>query len=335
MQLSFDEIRQITCGAVDMTREKNGIRFYRFTREQMELYAIKNRDFYLKALSTAGITLSFKTNSRKLVLKTLIEHTIGRKFFSVDVYVNGSFLGDIKNFVKEELPREYTTLEFSDGEYEGSFDLGEGMKEVAIYLPWNRKLYLKELSLDDGAVWEANKPEKKMLVFGDSITQGYDAVHPYHRYAGQFARALGAEEFNKAIGGECIYPELAATKDDIDPDYILLAYGTNDWSKTSPETFKTNGKAFFANLTENYPKAKVFVLTPIWRSNMLTLKTNFNDFFDIDTMLREFAEPYKNMTVIRGFDFVPHDVSFFSDYGLHPNDEGFDHYFNNLWKTIN
>ena len=51
----------------------------------------------------------------------------------------------------------------------------------------------------------------------------------------RLADALGAEEVNKAIGGECFFPELAATKEDFQPEYITVAYGTNDWSRKSAE----------------------------------------------------------------------------------------------------
>lgn len=70
----------------------------------------------------------------------------------------------------------------------------------------------------------------------------------------RLADALGAEEVNKAIGGECFFPELAATKEDFQPEYITVAYGTNDWSRKLAEEFQTNCRAFcFKNL---YKKLK-------------------------------------------------------------------------------
>ena len=42
----------------------------------------------------------------------------------------------------------------------------------------------------------------------------------------------------------------------------------------------------------------------------------------------------KNVTVVRGFDFVPKEEKYFADLRLHPNDTGFEHYFKNLYKEI-
>ena len=51
-------------------------------------------------------------------------------------------------------------------------------------------------------------------------------------------------------------------------------------------------------------------------------------------MIEKNAKPYKNITVINGFDFVEQDESFFADLRLHPNDKGFESYFKALSKKI-
>jgi hypothetical protein len=50
--------------------------------------------------------------------------------------------------------------------------------------------------------------------------------------------------------------------------------------------------------------------------------------------IREATEDLENVTVIEGFDFVPHDTSLFSDKYLHPNSNGFEYYFDNLYTEI-
>ena len=54
-----------------------------------------------------------------------------------------------------------------------------------------------------------------------------------------------AEEYNKAIGGDVFFPSLAATREDFEPDYITVAYGTNDWSKCPREALEENCKNFY------------------------------------------------------------------------------------------
>ena len=38
--------------------------------------------------------------------------------------------------------------------------------------------------------------------------------------------------------------------------------------------------------------------------------------------------------MISGFDFVPKDEKYYADLRLHPNDEGFEYYAENLYKEI-
>ena len=42
----------------------------------------------------------------------------------------------------------------------------------------------------------------------------------------------------------------------------------------------------------------------------------------------------ENISVISGFDFVPMDEKYYADLKLHPNDEGFEYYAENLYKEI-
>lgn len=334
MQLTYEQIKNITCGAVQVIQMPEGVRFHRFTQAQRDMYEVKNKEFFLKAHATAGVKLSFRTDSRLLGLKVLTAVTCSRKYFSFDVLVDGMPVGYLDNYSHLDIPKDYSVEEFAFGEYEKEFALGEGTKTVTVHLPWNAEVTLHALTLEDGALVEPVKPGKKLLAFGDSITQGFDALRPSRRYIAQLADALEAEEFNKAIGGECFCPELAAIKDAFMPDYITVAYGTNDWSKTTPEVFTANSQAFFAELQKNYPSAKVYALTPIWRSNEAKLAETRKPFASIEEGIRNATAGMENVTVVRGYDLVPHSVDYFGDYGLHPRNEGFDHYFANIWKSV-
>ena len=41
-----------------------------------------------------------------------------------------------------------------------------------------------------------------------------------------------------------------------------------------------------------------------------------------------------NVYVICGMELVPHEEAWFADWRLHPNDAGYEHYFNNLWARM-
>ena len=334
MQLTLEQIRKITCGAVSVEQEAEGICFYRFTPEQMELYRLHSDEFYKKARSTSGVRLRFRTDSRQLVLQGAVtKQTNSRTYYAFDVFVNGKLTDTVDNFTGVELPEDYTGVPLPVGEFAKTVELGEGMKEVCVFLPWNKRVALQELSLDDGATLEPVKPAKKLLCFGDSITQGYDALHPSNRYASQLADWLEAEEYNKAIGGEVFFPELAATKESFVPDYITVAYGTNDWRKTTFDVFEENCRQFYENLSRNYPNTPIYAITPIWRKNQVPALGN-PPFDQVREYIFQVAESLPNVTAISGYDFVPHDVSFYADLVLHPNERGFEKYAEGLKKAI-
>lgn len=333
MQLTFDEIRAITSGAVSVEQIPEGIRFYRFTKEQLAIYPKRREALVLKSLAATGIKFCFETDSQSLFVKGLFEHASARSFFSLDVEVNGEIIGSLDNFSGAEIPPVYVDIQFPMGRYQKRFDLGEGMKTVTVYLPWNKIVTLEEFSLDDGAVLKPVKFPKKLLAFGDSITQGFDAMRTCNRQIGRLAKCLNAEEISKAVGAETYDPELAALPDDFQPDYIVVGYGTNDFNSKTPEKFISDCNGFYAEIGKHYPNARIFAITPIWRADMENPRA-FSSFFDIEKGIRAATANMENVTVINGFELVPHDTSLYSDARLHPNDAGFAHYFRNLWQKV-
>lgn len=204
---------------------------------------------------------------------------------------------------------------------------------MCIYLPWSVAVTVNELSLNDGAFIRPIRPEKKMLFFGDSITQGYDALRPSGRFTSKLAEAFGAEEINKGIAGELFFPALAQTRENFLPEYICVAYGTNDWSKSERDDFRRHCHAFYAALSANYPNAKIFALTPIWRKDQ-DLEKVFGEFYEVSQDIKNIVREFSNIVCVEGDDLVPHDEHYFGDLRLHPNESGFACYYENLFEKI-
>ena len=320
MNLTYEQITSIAQGVAYVEQKEEGIQFHRFTSAQEKGY--DGSDYHPKQYATAGVRLHFKTDSKSLYMKVLTSMGSSRKFFAHDVLVNGEYIGSLKN-----------ESEDAYGEFEKTFSLGDGTKDVCIHFPWSVCSILKELCLDDGSFVEPVKKAKKIIIFGDSITQGYDAQNPINRYAANLADALGAEEINKAIGGEAFCPWLAELKDDIEPDYISVAYGTNHWHRSSSEEFRSICEEFYDKLVANYPNAKIFALTPIWRKDRTDI-TRFESFEEIGEIIADVVKKYDNVTCISGRNFVPEDEMLFSDLYLHPNDAGFKYYSEGVKKAV-
>lgn len=338
MKLSFEQIKSITTGAVDFKSDENGVSFFRFTSEQSESYRERNVNFYRNVFATAGIKLRFKTDSERLRLKIVAERAGTRRYFSLDVFVDGKHIDSIDNFSDKEIPKNYHAMLCESGEFDKSLSFGRGVKTICIHFPWSQAVRLVDMELDDDAFIEPVKHSKKLLAFGDSITQGYDALRPSNRYVAKLCEALGADETNKAIGGETFWPQLSALRDDFVPDYITVAYGTNDWSHSKlPDSenfdgFVKNCNSFFENLRKNYPDSKIFAITPLWRQDWEDTEPVWK-FAETEEIIRRAAEE-RDVTVISGFELIPHDTDLFGDLRLHPNDDGFNFYFENLYKEI-
>ena len=335
MQLTFEQIRAITVGAVDFEETKDYLQPYRLTAAQREFTAYADR-YYHRGMASAGICFCFETDSQNLSLEMECLNIQVQDYFSFEVFADGKLVGYLDNFPEEGLPPQFyhrTELAQPEGVFCKTFDLGEGLKTVRVNFPWSKLVKIRSVGLDDGAKIVPVKRKKKLLAFGDSITHGMDAYRPSERYIAQLADFLGADEYNKAIAGETYCPGLAACREDFTPDYITVAYGTNDWSLKSKETLVQNSRLFYENLQKNYPGVPVFVITPIWRADRDESRP-FGSFDDVEAIIRKNAAGFPQIQVIRGYDLVPHDTKYFVEAKLHPTTEGFAYYGKNLCAKI-
>lgn len=334
MRLTTDKLAELSHGAVRVIEEDGKTIFYRFTEEQQQLYKnIGNESFYLKTFTSAGIRLEFRTDSNSLFLKVNIPFSTTRSYFSVDVCVDGKMIGSINNYSDAHMLGDYTMKNYPIGSFEKNFNLICGEKIVTIFLPWSVPIEIEEISVDNDSFVKPVARNKKMLVFGDSITQGYDALHPSKHYTVILSDLLKSDVYNKAIGGEKFIPALVRTKEDFIPDYIIVAYGTNDWAHTELDKFMSNCRDFYVLLSHKYPTSKIFALTPIWRKDYKE-RYNCGEFSFVADYIEKTTSELDNVFCLHGVNFVPHKEELYGDLKLHPNDEGFEYFANNVYKFI-
>ena len=336
MEISYEQLKTITRGAAYIEETKDGYVFHRFTKEQEKVYKeYKGDNANARVEYCSGVRIAFKTNSQKLFIKGTVNIRLNkRKFYSFDLVIDGK-LTDTVNNIPEDLNENEPLVDLPFGEFQKEFSLGGGEKNVELYLPWSAKVMLKKITIDDNATITPIKYDKLLICYGDSITQGYDAFNSSTTYASILSQRLGAEIFNKAIGGEVFFPELVEPKEDLNPDYITVAYGTNDFSKKDPADFKARCRKFYKNLSVNYPRAKIFAISPIYRGKYLTHPTTqFKSFFDVENEIKDIAESLPNVTFISGFDLVPHDIGLYTTGIVHPTNKGFEYYGKNIADKI-
>ncbi len=334
MKLTLEQIRSVTQGAERITEENGAIRFFRFREEERAVYP-KSEHFDGITAATAGIQLEFSTDATGLSITVFTAKATNRSFFCHDIFANDQLVGCIRNFPEGIEDTNYSHDEFPLGRFSGSFHLKAGVKTVRIVFPWSVISALEELSLENATFITPVKPAKTALMYGDSITQGYDSLNPSRCYSLRLARTLGAEACIKAIGGEMFLPALAEQIKTPAPDYITVAYGTNDWTRTKvAETFVANCHGFLENLSRNYPEAKILVISPIYRTDWEKTEGVICPFAQIEKTIENAAKPLSNVVFLSGRALIPQDELVLADRWVHPNHRGFDHYFCNLIHAL-
>ncbi len=323
MRLSYEQMVSITQGTVRTELSDGYMQFYRFSREQEEIYLqVSPQNYYCKTFATAGVRFSFFTDAAFVVLKYRMRKASSRCHGWFDVYENGVLIDHFGGAIAESFAGEREIL------------LSPWEKHIEIYFPWSAAAEIAMLELSNGASLRPATRKRQLLSFGDSITQGYDAQYPSLSYHSRLCRVLRAEGINKGIGGEKFFPELLSSREDISPDIITVAYGTNDWSKRDRRNFEENCYRFMSILTQQYPDIPIFAITPLWRADW-NKQTPFGaPLWEAVKLLEKIYAGFATVTVISGRSLVPHLPEFYADGYLHPNDLGFADYGANVGTKI-
>ncbi len=316
--LDLKNIRDITFGSIEVIAEGEEYRFIRFEGSA--------RDFYGNVgLSTASVMLDFVTDSDKLAFDYRCIKRVDRFHCFFDVYENGVLICHSGKILGEE------ETELS-GRVETALSLGE--KRIQIYFPNLHEGRISRLELSAGAYIKRSEKRGRLLMLGDSITHGYDAYFPSLSYANTVATELDFEMTNQAIGGEMFKEKILPDTVSLAPDYITVAYGTNDWSwsgKTREECVK-NAELFFGKLKRLYPRARIIYISPLYRGDNERI-TTVGDYFGAVECFKNVARSF-GADVIDGWKLIAHSSAMFEDKYLHPNDLGFTQYAKALLKEL-
>ena len=311
MKLTFEQIKQITTGAVRMEQCEDGIHFYKCTEKQIAAWSEKNKDLGMRASGTTGVCLDFHTNSQILTFSV----SQGNKF---ELYINN--LLRAQYLMKDQ---KTVSVPLCDA-------LGHPMEEYRVTLVFpshDAGGVLRSLELDDGATITPHTYDMNMLFIGDSITQGWASAYDSLSYAWRVTRHFNACAVNQGIGGAYFHEDCFDCID-FRPDVVLVAYGTNDFgrSKTYDE-FRAHTSAHLKLIADEYRNAQIFVLSPIWRDKREG--KSMGTFEGCREIVMQEAQAL-GLIHIDGLDLVPPIPGFFGDGYLHPNDDGFSVYAENL-----
>ena len=282
----------------------------RFSDERLRVYREEKPECPY-ACCPVGMSMEFKTDAEKISFS----YRMTKIYYPVivfDIYENGLFM----RAVREPDGSESGTVEYT---------LQTPGAVVEIFFPIGADVTFFDIRIGKfTTVSHAHEP--KLLVLGDSISQGLFGVNPSVSVIPLLARHYGYDYLNLSVGGEVFRPDLVEPELAFAPDRILVELGTNDLVFVQDiHKIRKNIDAFFAELKRRFPNTPVTVVSPFWQI-VFAEGTDEMDGKLRTTLLigehaRKVAAEYGH-TALDGIQLSPHEQEFFSDHA-HPSDKGF------------
>lgn len=257
MMITGEDLKPYVFGYLETEIDEDGyLHFYRFTKKQREILAADSHKFVSRASSGVrlDITGDFKTIA------------FDYRFFNnlkPETAVHPTF-----DICENDIPRMHIRKLEAMGteDHHLYYEMG-GPGRFTIYFPTYSELSIKNLQIDGNFI--PTPQGIKYLAHGDSISQGAFSEMNHETYVSLIQREFGFDLLNQSVSGYT-FGKYPFDDIDFDPEIITVGYGTNDWSGSAD--LDTNSKVFFEKLKAQFPKAKVYVLTPIWRERKAYVK---------------------------------------------------------------
>ena len=320
MKLNNEQIISCANGVIRTEQNELGIELHRFSREQ-EGFFYKTHPLFCKesffngyfgknCRCTAGVSLDFETDAKEIEISFgKVEYTNNVTEQFLDLYVDKEY---VKSFSTND-----------DIKYKAS-----GKKqEYTLYFPTYSFPIVSGVELKDATIFNPIKKEIDILFMGDSITQGASKeVKPSNTYVMRVARGLNKGILNQGNSG-FIYDKGAIEKV-CDPKIIITAYGINDYFRKTDSQLEIYAIEFLEKLRETYKTSKIVSILPLW--SMCDEEDTV--FVGKREILKKVYEQYSDY-IVDGQKMIEHNREVLAD-AVHPNEEGFKQYGENLLKEL-
>lgn len=304
------EFEHLFHGVYDFLTCENGYTsFSRYSKEQRE-YLKFNDFFFVRTTFDGSITLEFITDAAEFGFDYKILGVSSKDTF--DLYVDGT------------LTERKRVSELND-EGKLEFRLESGEKNIVLYFPIDADIAVKNFYSDKPC--RAVKKGEKVLFIGDSITQGYGTFETGKTFVNVANRILNYELLNQGVGGYYFDKNSLMPLEKFVPDKVVVAMGTNLCCWDDKEKYVAE---FFEKLPSVYATVPVLVVTPLWRADY---PDAFDEVCKVRDLIEKYSSPLKNVTIVHGDEFLPHDEKYFYD-KLHPNALGGEIYGKNFAAKV-
>ncbi len=310
MKVTNEQLKELYHGVLWFQETEEGyLQAFQYTEKQIQYFKEVSDFWYERCTASTAKTLEFTTTATKCSFDYKLVW-IGSPD-SVELMVNGRIT---KIFYIKDMEKEGTL----------TFEMPEGEKKVVIYLPADATILLKNFEID--AAYAPVQKKERVLWMGDSITQGFGPLRSAHTYVSVANRLLDYEVLNQGIGGYVYDKNVLMQMYDYRPDKIIISMGTNQYGTETMDAIEE----YYEKLKEVYGETPVLCIIPIWRGDSPEGVPTLVKFCQ---NLKKICEKYSNVTIVEGFELVPHLSEYFLD-NLHPNCLGCEVYGRNLVLEI-
>ncbi|HMI04572.1 MAG TPA: SGNH/GDSL hydrolase family protein [Pedobacter sp.] len=277
------------------------------------------------SLNPAGISITFQTNSKNIAAKWKLNpyRVMGNMsplgVSGLDLY---GWNGKKWQFAGVGIPSKDENSRTLIGNLDGQ------MRHYKIYLPLYTELGSLEIGVDESAEIKPAAPEylnqKKVVIYGSSITQGASASRPGMAYPSILSRKINVETINLGFSGNGkMEIEIADLLAAIPADVYVMDCVPNP----SPEEIKERSYPLIAKLRRLKPDVPIVMVESIqrqaanWDNQAKTRLTSQNAEFktSYDRLIKE---KYKGIYYIKSAELIGSDHEATTD-GTHLSDLGF------------
>lgn len=270
--------------------------------------------------NTAGGRIRFKTDSDVLVIRTknrsaMTYHTTPAMRSGYDVYIDRPQGAICLGCTKPD--------PFSLTEYEFTYNLGGGEKELTVNMPLYGNVEEVSLGLRAGATVSEHTPYKHntpIVFYGSSITQGACSSRPGKCYEAIISRKYDVNFTNLGFSGACRAEEsIINYLADLEMSAFVSDY---DHNAPTVEHLKNTHHRLYEKIREKHPDIPYFMITkPDFRFEKDSMDRRAAI---MDSYLKAYNSGDKNVYFIDGSAFFNGtDISDLTLDRCHPNDEGF------------
>ena len=212
--------------------------------------------------------------------------------------------------------------------------------DYELILPYGDAVEVRGIGVTATARWEtpAARPAMRWVAFGDSVTHGFTSSAVVHSYPFIVGEAKGWQVINAGIGGRGAMEVDGARLAGIDADVYSVAIGVNNWQGGNElEAFRKNIDGLLKGLLHERPKARVYVITPLWVPPTWKPENAKYPLEEYRTVIREVVAELasERVVLIDGPELIDHDAALFDKVAVHPNDAGFAQMADRLVMALN